>query len=321
MYDYKRLKIAGICLNQIIVIQIQGSILMKILKNNKDIRTLVFLLLIVAIRLGIWWYSPGYFFVWLPILTGLAFILYSIKHNQIHVTVFHTTFLNRLFDYIVGVFTGTSSNGVYIVHIVNHHKENNKNDDWGSTERVQNDFEVLNFLRYIISTPLIFFRKKRQWLQNNSLSVIAKRSTYESWLILLTYILMMIFSFESTILYIILPNILVQLVLVSFNYFQHRNCDPYSRYNHSRNFTGNLLNLLTFNNGYHTAHHLYPSAHWTEYKEIHNNIKQQIDNKFIEVNILLYFFRLILARKVKTTVIRNIENIITPLNRKYDQHA
>ena len=294
---------------------------MKILKNHKDKKTLIFLLLIVAVRLGFWWYSPGYFFVWLPILTGLAFILYSIKHNQIHVSVFHSTFLNRVFDYIVAVFTGTSSNGVYIVHIVNHHKENNKEDDWGSTERFRNSFEVVNWLRYIFSTPLIFFRKKRQWLQNNPLSAIAKRSTYESWLILLTYILMIVFSFESTILYIILPNMLVQLVLVSFNYFQHRNCDPYSKYNHSRNFTGNLLNLLTFNNGYHTAHHLYPLAHWTEYKEIHSNIKQKISDKFIEENLLVYFSKLVFTRKAKTAVIRNIENIITPLNHKYDRHA
>jgi fatty acid desaturase len=294
---------------------------MKVLKTYRDIGMLVFLLLIVAVRLGFWWYSPGSFFVWLPILTGITFILYSIKHNLIHVALFHSTFLNRIFDYIVGVFTGTSSHGVYVVHIVNHHKENNKKGDWGCTERYHNDFEVVNFLIYIFSTPLIFLREKRQWLKKNSLSAIAKKSTYESWLILLTYVLMIIFRFESTILYIILPNTLVQLVLVSFNFFQHRQCDPNSKYNHSRNFTGKLLNLVTFNNGYHTAHHLYPSAHWSEYKEIHSNINQQIDDKYIESNILVYFFNLVFTRNAKTADISNIENIINPLNQKFDRHA
>lgn len=285
---------------------------MNLLRNRKDSKTLVFLLVIVVIRLGFWWYSPEHFYVWLPLIAGLAFILYSIKHNQIHLTVFYSTFLNRLFDYIIGVFTGTSSNGVIIVHIINHHKENNKEADWGRTEQSQSGFEVLNFLNYIFLTPINFFKEKRHWLLNNDQSRIAQRSKIESGLILITYTLMMIFQFKSTLFYIIFPNILVQLILVSFNYFQHRNCDPFSRFNHSRNFTGNLLNVLTFNNGYHTAHHLYPSAHWTEYKEIHREIEHNIDHQLIEPNLLRYFFRSILAGKVQASKNDLREEVITP---------
>ena len=124
---------------------------------------------------------------------------------------------------------------------------------------------------------------------------------------------MMIFRFESTILYIIFPNALVQLVLVGFNYFQHRDCDPYSKYNHSRNFTGDLLNFLTFNNGYHTAHHLFPAAHWTEYREMHNKIKHHIDQDLIDTNLLVYFFNLLFTRKSNVVVYRDKEAMIQSL--------
>ena len=37
---------------------------------------------------------------------------------------------NMIYDYIVGIFTGTSSYGAYIVHVVNHHKQNDKIIQW-----------------------------------------------------------------------------------------------------------------------------------------------------------------------------------------------
>ena len=34
-------------------------------------------------------------------------------------------------------------------------------------------------------------------------------------------------------------------------------------YNGARNFVGPVINYLTFNNGYHTIHHMYPTMHWS----------------------------------------------------------
>ncbi len=291
------------------------------LKNQKDKRTVIFLLLIGAVRLCFWWNSPGYFLAWLPLIIAITFILYSIKHNQVHLPVFDFKFSNRIFEFLLGVFTGTSTHGVYIVHVVNHHKENDREEDWGSTRHFRHhNIEFINYLRYILSTPLSFFKEKRQWIRNKSHRSEASLSNHESWMILVTYFILMVLKPESTILYIIIPNILVQFVLVSFNYFQHRDCDPSSRYNHSRNFTGALLNLMTFNNGYHTAHHLFPAAHWSEYKEIHSRIKQHISSDLIEPNIFQYFFRRVTLRKLQATQ-RSDQEAMFPLKASHDRNV
>lgn len=38
-------------------------------------------------------------------------------------------------------------------------------------------------------------------------------------------------------------------MIVTLNLLQHDGCDPQHRVNHSRNFTGPILNYFCFNNG------------------------------------------------------------------------
>ena len=49
-----------------------------------------------------------------------------------------------------------------------------------------------------------------------------------------------------------------------FNYMQHVHCDPWSKYDHSRNITGRIFNFIVFNNGLHTVHHFNAATHWSE---------------------------------------------------------
>lgn len=48
---------------------------------------------------------------------------------------------------------------------------------------------------------------------------------------------------------------------------------PDSKYNHSRNFTGPILNFFCFNNGYHTQHHISPGLHWSLLPMRHKDIE------------------------------------------------
>ena len=51
--------------------------------------------------------------------------------------------------------------------------------------------------------------------------------------------------------------------IITMNLLQHDGCDEKSEYNHSRNFVGKLVNWFTYNNGYHTIHHMEPGLHWS----------------------------------------------------------
>jgi len=62
------------------------------------------------------------------------------------------------------------------------------------------------------------------------------------------------------------------------NMLQHDGCDvnvdldssvEVKNWNGARNFVGPVINYLTFNNGYHTIHHMYPTMHWSRLPEEH----------------------------------------------------
>jgi len=80
--------------------------------------------------------------------------------------------------------------------------------------------------------------------------------------------------------------------IISFNMLQHDGCDGTSRYNFARNFTGPLLNLLFYNNGYHTIHHMHPGLHWSELPERHRaDVAPYIAPLLDQRNILGYIWR------------------------------
>lgn len=274
------------------------------MKNSKDKRTLFFLFTIIALRILLWWYEPNYYLVGLPFIVSSVFILYCIKHNHLHYPVFNSIILNRIYENILGVFTGTSMKGAYVIHLVNHHQENNNEKDWGNTNLNHNKYEAVNLVKYAFTTPLKFLKAKQKWFKNNSYKDMGLFGNFESWVIIFVYALMLIIKLDATLMYIILPHLMGQFILVSFNYFQHAGCDHLSDFNHSRNFTGKFINYLTFNNGFHTAHHHFPTAHWSEYNVIHDSIQNQIEPYLNENNFIYFFVRLLFNKKRKAIVLQ-----------------
>ena len=75
------------------------------------------------------------------------------------------------------------------------------------------------------------------------------------------------------------------------NYIQHVDCDPASAYDHSRNFVSKAGNALAFNNGFHTAHHEHPGAHWSELPALHARLAGAIHPDLCEGSILVFCLR------------------------------
>lgn len=270
-----------------------------ILKNKKDIRTLIFVLVIGMARVYFWWYSVSIYWLFLPLIVTMVFILFCIKHNHIHVPFFNSVMFNKVFDYVVDILTGNTVHDAYIIHIANHHKETNKQSDWGNTERFTNNLGALSIVRYALTTPYEFLKGKLEWMKDPENKQLGRKNFRANLILWSVYLLAAIIDIKATLLFIIIPNLLAQFILVSFNYFQHNGCNPASRYNHSRNFTGFVINYLTFNNGFHIAHHHYPSAHWSQFGEIHLKLLSKIDPGLNETHFLKYFFRILLERNSK----------------------
>jgi fatty acid desaturase len=99
-------------------------------------------------------------------------------------------------------------------------------------------------------------------------------------------------DWKSFLLYVFLPHKYAAWGIITMNLLQHDGCDENSEYNHSRNFVGKLVNWFTFNNGYHTIHHMEPGLHWSLTPHEHDRrVKPFIDARLDEPSLLAYLFR------------------------------
>ncbi len=73
---------------------------------------------------------------------------------------------------------------------------------------------------------------------------------------------------------------------------QHDGCAPGTVLGESRNFIGPLGNWLFFNNGFHSAHHQQPGAHWSTLPARHALLRANLPGADLEQpSILAYLWQ------------------------------
>ncbi|KAK8028355.1 hypothetical protein PG991_005411 [Apiospora marii] len=172
-----------------------------------------------------------------------------------------------IFPYITDPLMGHTWNSYFFHHVKHHHVEGNGPDDLSSTIRYQRD-SVLHFLQYVgrfyffapLELPLYFYRKGRAFM--------GVRSTFwevGNYLFLYT---MYKINPRATICVFLLPLALMRFGLMAGNWGQHAfvdNEEPDSDYRSSITVIDVQSNRHSFNDGYHTSHHLNPLRHWREH--------------------------------------------------------
>ncbi len=207
-------------------------------------------------------FQPLLYFWFLFMSVSVAII----AHNHNHVPLWRSRFLNILTDYWLTLFYGFPAFGWIPTHNKNHHHLNNKKGDYTITYRISeknNLFTLLSYpsmSSYFQQEPIAIYLKTL-WRSNRRRFYLAA----SQYLVLGLYYAAAIFlwNWKKALLFIVVPHQVSLFSVLIFNYVQHVHTDEESEYNHARNFTG-LINLMLFNNGYHTIHHQAPGIHWSE---------------------------------------------------------
>jgi fatty acid desaturase len=246
-----------------------------VLRHGADRRTLLFLAVLAVLLAGQWtgWLRNG---LWLAAACPLAFIACVIKHNHVHCRIFRGRRWNAIVGHALTLLTGHPTTAIITAHNIRHHGHNNSELDWVRCSLVTFRRNWLNLLAFPFVSVMRMWAEKpsdlRQWrVHHRSLyrQALAERVVLYAVVGGLT-----LADWEATLRALVLPWLFGQWAIVTINLLQHQDCDPASRYDHSRNVTGTLVNWFVLNNGFHTAHHLRPSLHWSELPAYHRRVVQ-----------------------------------------------
>jgi fatty acid desaturase len=211
---------------------------------------------------------------WLAATYVLAVVALVVKHNHMHSPTFRNAVWNSRFELWLSVLTAHPCSGILTSHNELHHGKNNTESDFVRSSLVRYRSNLLNFLAFFFASVSAMYRNKPADLDiwRASQPRLYRQAIAER---ILTYgiiLLLLLLDWRSTLRYCVGPWLFGQWFLVTINLLQHQDCDFDSELNHSRNITGTVTNWLLLNNGYHTAHHMFPSAHWSKLRIIHERV-------------------------------------------------
>jgi beta-carotene hydroxylase len=255
-------------------------------RNPADYRTLLWLLFMPAVA-AISYVRPDLALWLVPLGCYLAAAAGVIAHNHNHCPTFSSKRANAAMSIYLSIFYGYPTFAWVPTHNANHHKFVNGPGDATITWRHTNSNNMLVAFTYFFvsayhqSDPIKEYIAKAK-AKNPALyrQIITQ---YVVWagthLSLFALALTLHGPKTGTIVFVCalaIPAFYALWMIMMFNYMQHVHADPWSEYNHSRNYVGKLFNFLMFNNGYHTAHHENAGTHWSKLSAIHETLAPHI---------------------------------------------
>jgi fatty acid desaturase len=243
------------------------------LRYTADLRTLAFLVAF-NVLLAVQWLNIVRNALLLVATYILAVVALVIKHNHMHSPTFRSPVWNSAFELWLSVLTAHPSSGIITSHNLLHHGKNNTNADFVRCSLVRYRSNLLNLLAFFFASVAAMYRNRPADLDNwrQSRPGLYRQAIAERILVWVLILLLAVFDWRSTLKYCAGPWLFGQWFLVTINLLQHQDCAFESRFNHSRNITGRFANWLLLNNGYHSAHHMFPSAHWSKLPTIHERV-------------------------------------------------
>jgi fatty acid desaturase len=221
-----------------------------------------------------------------PWYTALLIILMLrqvslVEHNHAHLTIFSTRFANILLGWLCHLSSGVPLNTYRVHHVISHHRYNNRFDssgrDWSSIfgfRGARLPDRPVGKAYYVVSFPFIahceallwFLRAPASQLTRGffiSMAVVGSASVFLVWL-----------NAAGFLAFFLLPWVVLLFGMGYNNYDHHIRCEMTNEYDSANNFLNFYYTVLSFNEGYHVAHHSKPGLHWSLLPYLHEEVER-----------------------------------------------
>jgi len=274
---------------------------LPLLKHRADLRTLGFIGTYYATLAALWVWGPTSPLVVTPIVVGMclfSWICAIITHNVLHCPVFTWRPANQVFQVLLSLSYGWPVSEYVPGHNKSHHRYTQGRQDVMRTTKVQYRSNLLNFLMF---APRVAGDVTAANLKYMKMAKVRRPRYYrqfqiEASIVWGTKIALLFLDWRKALVFYVIPHLFAVGGITAVNFLQHDGCDPDSIVNGSRNFVGKLFNWFTFNNGYHTIHHLKPSLHWSLLPEAHARLVAPRQHPALaQPSLALYMWRAFVA--------------------------
>jgi beta-carotene hydroxylase len=259
------------------------------LRYRADCRTLLYLAF-TSVLTVVGWNTGKVHPLLYPLTLFMFFTTAVISHNHNHLGIWRTKPLNLLTSYWIAIFYGHPAVAWVPTHNQIHHKLNNRPGDSSRSPKWFEGNHLAALLVYPILTNLAQTRDINAFLkdlwQRDRAAFFSAASEYA--VFFGAMVALFIVDWRKALLFFFIPQQVALFTIQVINYLQHIETDAYSDWNHSRNFVSKTLNLLLFNNGYHTVHHLKPGLHWSELPRLHAEHAGKIHPSLLQESWMRY---------------------------------
>lgn len=210
---------------------------------------------------------------WMPIwsIVLLPFALRwvgIVQHNHTHIPVFRRRAFNRMVDVALTFISAVPQPLYRHLHVEVHHRFLNTPEDWtGPFFRTGTSFpdRPVPFWQYCLTTTGRCWRRgiPATWRRERRALLLCCMPVAALLLGLAAA------SPSRFALFVLVPWVATAVFLPATNWMQHAGCSYESPSSSANVNFGPLHGLLAFNIGYHAAHHVRPSAHWTKLPDLH----------------------------------------------------
>lgn len=259
------------------------------MRNIYDLQSILYLILFPSL-IVLQWNMEQVHIVLYAVLCILPLGITAINHNIGHVPIWNHPILNRVTEYVAGTLQGVPLFLFQTIHVDSHHRYNQSEEDATRVSRVGEHNHILGYLIYPLFTLAPVRELRKEYFRSISFQSAEFRKVFiQHALLFLLWSVSLYISWKKALLFVMIPQLIGIHFLMASNYLQHAQCEVGSAHNHSRNFTGWVFNLLFFNVGYHTAHHLDQKIHWKRLPSVHQEIQARVDTRLCKSNFIEYF--------------------------------
>jgi fatty acid desaturase len=205
-------------------------------------------------------------------------------HLHIHHPLSKSRSFNVTLDLILASVTAMTASNWRIQHLYGHHRGEDNEFRGQDLSWEMQKYSPLRVISFCLRSVWPTFAKPvlRCWqlgvLQNVKNPFSYRWGAIEHGLLFLFWLGLIFLNAPLFFFYVIPLYILTYIITRYVDYLNHYGCDESSPnpYEHANNCLNPLFNRLTYNFGYHTAHHLRPDAHWSTLPAIHADIEEHI---------------------------------------------